>query len=94
MRSASRLRNRSGDALTVEVSRSGGEYDGMPAERELTLVVHNWTSDVTSVTLGGAPVPVGSRLRRGAESAAYDEERQRLLVRLRWDHAPARLAIE
>jgi oligosaccharide 4-alpha-D-glucosyltransferase len=86
--------DRSGDALTLELSRSGGEYDGMPAERELTLVVHNWTSDVASVALGDTPVPIASRLKRGADSAAYDKERQRLVIRLRWDHDPARLTVE
>jgi oligosaccharide 4-alpha-D-glucosyltransferase len=85
---------RSGDALKLEFTRSGGEYDGMPAERELTLVVHNWTSGVASVTLDDAAMPVGSRLKRGADSAAYDRERQRLVIRMRWDHAPALLNIE
>jgi oligosaccharide 4-alpha-D-glucosyltransferase len=86
--------DRSGDALTLELSRSGGEYDGMPAERELTIVVHNWTSGAASVALGDTPVPIASRLKRGADSAAYDKERQRLVIRLRWDHDPARLTVE
>jgi oligosaccharide 4-alpha-D-glucosyltransferase len=86
--------DRSGDALTLELSRSGGEYDGMPAEREVTIVVHNWTSDVATVSLGGASVPVESRLKVGADSAAYDRDRQRLVVRLHWDHAPLRLSME
>ncbi len=86
--------DRSGDALTFELTRSGGEYDGMPAEREVTIVVHNWTSDVATVSLGGASVPVESRLKVGADSAAYDRERQRLVVRLHWDHAPLRLSME
>ena len=86
--------DRSGDALTLELTRSGGEYDGMPAEREVTIVVHNWTSDVASVSLGSASVPVESRLKDGADSAAYDRERQRLLIRLHWDHEPLRLSME
>ncbi len=86
--------DRSGDALTLELSRSGGEYDGIPAERELTIVVHNWSSGAASVALGNTPVPVASSLKRGADSAAYDTARQRLVIRLRWDHEPARLTIE
>jgi oligosaccharide 4-alpha-D-glucosyltransferase len=79
--------------LAIELGRSGGEYDGMPAEREITLVIHNWTSDVASVSLGDMPVPLQRRLRGDSNSATYDEERQRLLVRLRWDHSPARLTV-
>jgi len=85
---------RADDALAIDLSRSGGEYDGLPSERELTLVVHNWTSRVDSVSLGDTPVPLRRKLQRAGSSAAYDEDRDRLTVRVRWDHAPARLTIE
>lgn len=86
--------DRTGDALAIDLSRSGGEYDGLPSERELTLVVHNWTSQVDSVLLGDAPVPLRRKLQRNGNSAAYNENNNRLTVRLRWDHAPVRLTIE
>jgi oligosaccharide 4-alpha-D-glucosyltransferase len=86
--------DRAGDTLGIDLSRSGGEYEGMPSEREVTLVVHNWTSEVASVSFGNAPVPLRRKLRHNGNSAAYDKDRKRLAVRVRWDHAPARLTID
>ena len=85
--------DRSGDSLTIGLSRSGGEYDGMPPARLLTLVVHNWPSEVGSVTIGDAEVPLRRRLRRNGNSAVYDEGRKRLTIRVRWDHQPVNLTI-
>jgi oligosaccharide 4-alpha-D-glucosyltransferase len=85
---------REGSALSIGLERSGGEYEGMPAEREVTIVVHNWTSDVESVSLGDTRVPLQRKLGRAGNSAAYDEDRGRLSIRLQWDHAPLRLSIE
>jgi oligosaccharide 4-alpha-D-glucosyltransferase len=85
---------REGSTLSIGLERSGGEYDGMPAERDVTIVVHNWTSDVGSVSLGNTPVPLRRRLGRTGNSAAYDADRGHLSIRLQWDHAPLRLSIE
>ena len=71
---------RAGDTLSISLSRSGGDYESMPLEREITLIVHNWTSDVASVSFGDAPVPLRRKLRRNGNSAAYDEDRKRLAV--------------
>jgi oligosaccharide 4-alpha-D-glucosyltransferase len=86
--------DRAGDTLAIDLRRSGGDYDGMPAERQLTLVVHNWTASVDSVSLGNTSVPLRRTLQRDGNSAAYDEDRNRLTVRVRWDHEPVRLTIE
>ena len=85
---------RQGSRLSIGLERSGGEYDGMPAEREVTIVVHNWRSDVGSVSLGNTRVLLRRKLGRTGNSAAYDADRERLSIRLQWDHAPLRLGIE
>ena len=86
--------DRAGDTLAVGLERSGGSYEGMPSERQLTLVVHNWNSDVRSVRYGDTAVPLRGKLRRNGDSAVYDAERRRLSIRVTWDHAPVLLTIE
>jgi len=66
----------------------------MPSERQLTLVVHNWTNDVRSVRYGDKAIPLRGKLRRNGDSAVYDAERRRLSIRVTWDHAPMLLRIE
>ncbi len=83
-----------GNTLAIGLERSGGSYEGMPSERELTLVVHNWTREVRSVRYGDRAVPLRRKLRRNGDSAVYDAERQRLSIRVTWDHAPVQLTVE
>jgi oligosaccharide 4-alpha-D-glucosyltransferase len=85
---------RPGETLAVGLERTGGGYQGMPAERRLTLVVHNWTGEVRSVRFGDTPVPLRGKLRRDGDSAVYDAKQQRLSIRVTWDHAPMLLTIE
>ena len=63
-------------------------------ERQLTLVVHNWTNDIRSVRYGDTAVPLRNKLRRDGDSAVYDAEQRRLSIRVTWDHAPLLLTIE
>jgi oligosaccharide 4-alpha-D-glucosyltransferase len=83
-----------GNTLAIGLERSGGSYEGMPSKRELTLVVHNWTSEIRSVRYGDTAVPLRRRLRRNGDSAVYDAERKRLSIRVTWDHAPVQLTVE
>jgi oligosaccharide 4-alpha-D-glucosyltransferase len=83
-----------GNTLAIGLERSGGSYEGMPSKRELTLVVHNWTSEIRSVRYGDTAVPLRRKLRRNGDSAVYDAERKRLSIRVTWDHAPVQLTVE
>jgi oligosaccharide 4-alpha-D-glucosyltransferase len=82
------------NTLAIGLERSGGSYEGMPSERELTLVVHNWTSEVRSVRYGDTAVQLRRKLRRSGDSAVYDAESKRLSIRVTWDHAPVQLTVE
>ncbi len=71
---------RDGDALAIRLQREGGGYDGMPASREVEIVVHNWTGPVDAVTFDGEPVR--AQTNDGSLSAI-----------VAWDHTPGVLQI-
>jgi oligosaccharide 4-alpha-D-glucosyltransferase len=70
------------DSLTISLSRDGGTYSGRPNARELTFVIHNWTSPVEDVRFGGKPI----RARHKAKSNT-------LTMKVDWDHSAAKLEI-
>ncbi|MDH3410070.1 MAG: DUF5110 domain-containing protein [Gammaproteobacteria bacterium] len=82
-----------GDSLRIALQRDAGDYEGMPAEREITIVVHNWTSEVSNVRFAGVPVDLKRRTRKKSANAHYDTDKKQLIVRVAWDHAGATLQI-
>ena len=85
--------DRAGNSLAISLDRKGGEYDGMPAERKLTLVVHNWPGGVGEVSVGDVILPLRRKMPRNGDAAVYEPDRGRLIIRLQWDHAPVKLKI-
>jgi len=81
------------DALTIEMHRDATTYDGMPAQREITLVIHNWTSPVESVDVNGRDIPVAKRMPRKGAGAAFDKRANTLEVRFDWHRSNAILKI-
>ena len=73
--------NQNGHYLTIDLSRTGGEYPGMPQEREVTLVIHNWSGPGDKITFNGQAVE-GHFVKGGT-----------LSVDVTWDHTPARLEV-
>ena len=69
-----------GDALRIEFLRKGGSYEGMPAVRDIELVIHNWTGPADTVTFNGNPVKAR-------------KQQDTLTAWLRWDHGPAKLEV-
>jgi oligosaccharide 4-alpha-D-glucosyltransferase len=86
--------DRSDHTLAIAMHRDGDGYEGMPAERELTFVVHNWTAEVSSLHIGDVEIPLNRTLPRRGNGASYDSDARQLTVRLKWDHMPAELRIE
>ncbi len=74
--------NHDGDSLSIELRREGSVYDGRPENREINIVIHNWTADVDDVRLAGEPVRV-----------RHDRKARTLTARVAWDHAPATLEV-
>lgn len=82
-----------GDSLAIDLSRRATFYDGMPKVREMTFVIHNWNTDTRTVNFDGRPVPARRKLPRRGDAYSYDEARDRLTIRVSWDHDPAALVI-
>jgi len=85
--------SREEDALAIDLRREGGSYDGMPAARELTLIVHNWTAEIASLRFGDVVIPVTRKLPGRGDGATFDTTKNQLTVRVSWDHSPSALRI-
>jgi len=71
-----------GDALRIDFSTSGDGYEGMPADRDVTLVVHNWIAEIEKVSVNGQEIPVTRRMpRKGAGATMQDDV---LTLRFNW----------
>ena len=91
---AERDRRSSTHTLTIALERSGGDYDGRPDEREMTFEIHNWPDRPESVSFAGMPIDVSdARAPSGTPGGVYNRVTNRLMIRVRWDHAPAELRI-
>lgn len=85
--------NRDGDSLTIELQRDGEGYEGMPAERNITFIIHNWSAGLAGLQFGDSEIPIKRNLPRQGNGATFDKNASRLTVRVRWQHASAALQI-
>ena len=76
-----------GDSLRLALRRDAGDYEGKPTDREISLVVHNWSAAVTSVVVNSSEIPVTKRMPRGGAGATVDKKTNTLNVRFSW-HQP------
>jgi oligosaccharide 4-alpha-D-glucosyltransferase len=74
-----------GDSLTFSLQRQGGEYEGMPERRDVTMIVHNWQADARSVNVNDRDIPVTKRMPHDGASATVDDDAKTLSVRFSWD---------
>jgi oligosaccharide 4-alpha-D-glucosyltransferase len=84
-------------ALTIDLKRSGGDYRGKPAQREIELVVHGWTHAPGSVSAGGENLVVSTARKAwdgGAAAAFYDAERQQVRARFTWAGAATQVTLK
>jgi len=72
--------------LSISLERQGKGYKGMPSERKLTLVVHNWKKRIVSISFAGKLL----------DSTQYKLNLQNNTVEISvaWDHQPAQLIIQ
>ena len=70
------------DSMRLEFARNGGSYDGMPEDRDVTLVVHNWIANAETIRVNGQLIPLTRRLPRRGTGATLDEST--LTVRFNW----------
>ena len=74
-----------GESLMFSLQRQGGEYEGMPERRDVTIIVHNWQADARSVNVNGSDIPVSKRMPRDGAGATVDDNAKTLSVRFSWD---------
>ena len=78
--------NHSGDFARFEFRREGQGYEGMPSDRDVELVIHNWTGKANSISVNGHEIPVTEQLPADGAGAIVDGTT--LTVRFNWhrDH--------
>ena len=72
-------------SLEITLRRDGGPYESKPEDREITMIVHNWSTPVRSITVNGWDIPVTRRLPREGAGATVDKNT--MTVRFNW-HQP------
>ena len=82
-----------GDSLQIGLTHNGGDYPGRPRQRTVTLVVHNWTSDVETIETGGTRIPLRRKLPKSGNAAVVDTREATLTVRFTWDHRATTLRV-
>ena len=75
------------DALQFSFTREAADYVGMPADRDITLIVHNWQAPVQSVNVNNIEIPVTKRMPRDGDGATVDDETKTINIRFSW-HQP------
>ncbi|HSG52416.1 MAG TPA: DUF5110 domain-containing protein, partial [Rheinheimera sp.] len=79
-----------------ELRRSAGQYAGRPAERELTLVVHNQSATPEYISVDDRYiqlVPQQARFNRMQNVAWYDKASKQIKVKLNWQADITRVVI-
>ncbi len=76
--------------------RRSGQYQGMPASRELTLVVHNQNVTPSHISVDGRYiqlVPQQARFNRMQNVAWYDKASRQLKVKLDWQADKTQISV-
>ena len=69
-------------SLTINLRREGGDYEERPDERELEIVIHNWTTPVEAAYVRGEKLRV-----------RHNRKARTLTARIDWDHSNTTLEI-
>ncbi|MFC6977942.1 TIM-barrel domain-containing protein [Microbulbifer taiwanensis] len=61
--------SRNGDGIAFDFQRSGDGYEGMPAQRQITLKIHNWQQAPAAIEAGGQTIQLHQREKDFARAA-------------------------
>ncbi|MFC6633210.1 glycoside hydrolase family 31 protein [Microbulbifer taiwanensis] len=89
--------SRNGDGIAFDFQRSGDGYEGMPAQRQITLKIHNWQQAPAAIEAGGQTIQLHQREKdfaRAAQGAWYDKRSDQLLVKFAWRQQALQLAVK
>ncbi len=82
------------NGLMLELNRTGLGYAGMPKQREVTLVVHQWAKAAAVLANGKTLKWVGSEAELTAGTAWFDQRKQQVRVKLNWDQAKVKVELQ
>ena len=71
------------EELQQTSNKFNGGYSGMPAQRDITLIIHNWPSKPNSISLGDMKINTGT----------WDSDKNTLTVNINWQHQPLTLTV-
>ncbi|KKK99970.1 DUF5110 domain-containing protein [Rheinheimera mesophila] len=80
--------------LTLELNRTGLGYTGMPKQREVTLVVHQFAQNSELLVNGKSHRWVNSAAELTAGTAWFDKAKQQVRVKFNWDQAKVKVALQ
>lgn len=83
---------RDGAELDIHLDRKGGDYQGRPAARDLTVVIHNWQDSPRSIAFNDERIDLSHRLPRRGTGAVHDGST--LTIRVRWTDDKSALRID
>jgi oligosaccharide 4-alpha-D-glucosyltransferase len=82
------------NSLTLELNRTGLGYVGMPKQRDVTLVVHQWAKPAEVLVNGKTLKWVGFETELTAGTAWFDKTKQQVRLKLNWDQAKVKVVLQ
>ena len=86
------IQNQSGNNLEISLDRTGKGYLDMPAERQISLIIHHWLNAPQTITIGGKKMELGSD--KASSDVYWDKEERTLTLQFNWQHQPLKLTID
>ncbi len=76
--------NQQSGKLSIQLSRNDNLYVGMPKNRQMTIVIHNWPHQPTKVMVG----------KKQNKNISWDNKTQALTVKFDWQHQDLTLDVQ
>lgn len=76
--------NQQSGKLSIDLSRNDNHYVGMPQNRQMTVVIHNWQSQPSNVMVG----------KEKAKNINWNKKTQTLTVKFNWHHQDLTLDVQ
>lgn len=70
--------------LTIDFTHNNNAYKGMPSNRNINLVIHNWQSKPQSVSIGN----------QHNVNSTWHEDKKTLAIEFTWQHKPLTIQIQ
>jgi len=76
--------NQQSGKLSINLSRNDNHYVGMPQNRQITIVIHNWQNQPTNVLVG----------KEKAKNINWNKKTKKLSVKFTWQHQDLTLDVQ